>query len=89
MIQQTCRYKGKHSNDILAIPGQFASFDFQGIPGKEGETLNRTWTISSTPEEMEAKQHFTITAKKVRTLKLGIHSNTQKIRTGREPFLSV
>ena len=69
MKEQTCRYKGKGAGDVLAIPGQFASFDFQGI-GKEGETLNRTWTISSTPEEMEAKQHFTITVKKVSSLLL-------------------
>ena len=70
MKERACRYKGKGSSEVLAIPGQFASFDFQGIAGKEGETLNRTWTISSTPEEMEAKQHFTITVKKVSSFRL-------------------
>ena len=43
--------------------GQFASFDFPGL--KDGETLNRTWTISSHPQQIAATGKFTISVKKV------------------------
>lgn len=43
--------------------GQFASFDFPGL--KPGETLNRTWTISSHPDQIAATGKFTISVKKV------------------------
>lgn len=43
--------------------GQFASFDFPGL--KAGETLNRTWTISSHPQQIAATGKFTISVKKV------------------------
>lgn len=43
--------------------GQFASFDFPTL--KKGETLNRTWTISSTPKQIAATGRFTISVKKV------------------------
>jgi ferredoxin-NADP reductase len=62
-----CRYKGRGSESVLATPGQFASFDFTGIKGKDGETLNRTWTISSPAQEMKAKEQFSVTIKKVGT----------------------
>ena len=42
--------------------GQFASFDF---PRPNGETLNRTWTISSPPSEIAETGRFTISVKKV------------------------
>ena len=42
--------------------GQFASFD---LPGPNGETLNRTWTISSPPGEIAETGRFTISVKKV------------------------
>lgn len=58
-------YKGRGSESVLATPGQFASFDFTGIKGKDGETLNRTWTISSPAQEMKAKEQFSVTIKKV------------------------
>lgn len=43
--------------------GQFASFDFPGL--KKGETLNRTWTISSSQKQIAATGRFTISVKKV------------------------
>ena len=47
----------------LCNPGQFASFDFEGVgPG----TLNRTWTISSSQSQIAQRGAFTITVKKVR-----------------------
>jgi len=68
---------GKGLEDVLAIPGQFASFDFTGIQGKDGDTLNRTWTISSPTQEMKAKQQFSVTIKKVGTHRL---PSSDKIR---------
>eukprot|EP00208_Stichococcus_sp_RCC1054_P001207 CAMPEP_0206146014 /NCGR_PEP_ID=MMETSP1473-20131121/29247_1 /ASSEMBLY_ACC=CAM_ASM_001109 /TAXON_ID=1461547 /ORGANISM="Stichococcus sp, Strain RCC1054" /LENGTH=576 /DNA_ID=CAMNT_0053542437 /DNA_START=347 /DNA_END=2074 /DNA_ORIENTATION=+ len=42
--------------------GQFASFDFPLL--KNGETLNRTWTISSPPSQVASTGRFTISVKK-------------------------
>ena len=50
--------------NMFADPGQFASFDFENI--KPGETINRTWTISSPQHAMKDTSTFTITVKKVR-----------------------
>lgn len=44
-------------------PGQYATFDFSDV--EAGQTLNRTWTVSSTQEEMKSRGSFTITVKKV------------------------
>ena len=49
--------------NVLADPGQFASFDFADI--EPGKTLNRTWTISSPQHQMAEDGLFTITVKKV------------------------
>ena len=43
-------------------PGQFASFDFPDIT--PGETINRTWTISSPQAQIRARMAFTISIKK-------------------------
>lgn len=47
-------------------PGQFASFDFDGIT--PGQVLNRTWTISSPSEQIQRRKAFTISVKKVTLL---------------------
>lgn len=48
----------------FCVAGQFASFDFPTL--KKGETLNRTWTISSPPKQIAETGRFTISIKKVR-----------------------
>ena len=64
------------SGNILCDPGQFASFDFPDI--KDGETLNRTWTISSPQDEMKTSATssgcaFSVTIKKVGPRKPQLH----------------
>lgn len=53
---------------IFCEAGQFASFDFpysRGYPFSRSETLNRTWTISSSPREVAGTGEFSISVKKV------------------------
>ncbi|KAK9825888.1 hypothetical protein WJX81_001613 [Elliptochloris bilobata] len=54
-------------------PGMYASFDFQDIPGSSG-ALNRTWTISSHPDESAASGTFSISVKKAGVVSSYLHS---------------
>lgn len=57
------RAEDTEEGNVFADPGQFASFDFTDI--RPGETINRTWTISSPQYHMAEHGTFTITVKKV------------------------
>ncbi|KAK9815150.1 hypothetical protein WJX73_008896 [Symbiochloris irregularis] len=53
------------------LSGQYASFDFQ----LEGKDHNRTWTISSHPDESRETQSFTISVKKAGLISSWLHDN--------------
>ena len=57
----------------------YASFDFAGIPGAAGP-LNRTWTISSHPDESAATGTFSISVKKAGPVSTYLH------RQASDPF---
>ncbi|BDA45400.1 probable flavohemoprotein at C-terminar half [Coccomyxa sp. Obi] len=59
--------------------GQFASFDFPDL--KKGETLNRTWTISSPPKQIAATGRFTISVKKAGLVSTHLH---EKVTAAKE-----
>ncbi|GMH40100.1 hypothetical protein BSKO_08004 [Bryopsis sp. KO-2023] len=46
------------------LPGQFASFDMEGLE-RGGKVTNRTWTVSSHPTASDRNGNFTITVKKI------------------------
>lgn len=52
--------------------GMYASFDFVGIPGAGGP-LNRTWTISSHPDESAATGTFSISVKRAGLVSTYLH----------------
>ena len=52
--------------------GMYASFDFHGMPGASG-TVNRTWTISSHPDESAATGTFSISVKKAGPVSTYLH----------------
>ena len=51
------------ANRTFCKAGQFASFDFEEIV--PGEVVNRTWTISSSVEQIKQRGTFTVSIKKV------------------------
>ena len=50
----------------------YASFDFAGVPGAGGP-LNRTWTISSHPDESAATGTFSISVKRAGLVSTYLH----------------
>jgi ferredoxin-NADP reductase len=52
----------KRLADSPVLPGQYATFDF---PLRGGQSLTRTWTISSDPEYIAGRSSFMISVKRV------------------------
>lgn len=67
MSSTVCNYDSK-----VGIGGQ------QGVASADGAVLNRTWTISSHPDESAASSTFAITVKKAGLVSSYLHRRAHR-----------